>query len=99
VEGELMNRIQELVWQAGAPFVIMGFGFLLALVGLADDWYQHEIVGFSPALESFYAPVHLMIFSGVIVAAVGYLWGIVRINSSVMRSRLTLERSPRSAKP
>jgi hypothetical protein len=76
----------------------MGFGFLLALIGLADDWYQHEIVGFSPALESFYAPVHLMIFGGVIVAALGYLWGLAKINSSIGRASATLEKTPRSAK-
>jgi len=69
---------------------VMGLGFLLAIVGLADDWYQHEIVGFSPALESFYTPVHLMIFSGVIVAALGYLWGLVRVISSTRPAEAAL---------
>lgn len=64
----------------------MGIGFLLALVGLGDDWYQHDIVGFPPALESFYAPVHLLILFGVIVAAIGYLWGVLRVVSSVRRA-------------
>lgn len=77
----MIDRIQEIARRAGGSFVVMGFGFLLALIGLADDWYQHEIVGFSPALESFYAPVHLMIFSGVIVAALGYLWSLAKMRS------------------
>lgn len=82
-----MERIAEIARRAGGPFVVMGLGFLLAFAGLGDDWYQHEIVGFSPALESFYAPVHLLIFFGVIVAALGYLWGLLRVNSSIRPSR------------
>jgi len=92
-------RIEEIVRRAGVSFVMMGFGFLMALVGLADDWYQHEIVGFSPALESFYAPVHLVIFSGVIVAAVGYLWSLAKVSSSIGRAYVTLDKTPRTARP
>jgi len=95
----MMDRIQEIARRAGGPFVVMGFGFLLALVGLAEDWYQHEIVGFSPGLESFYAPVHLMIFSGVIVAGLGYLWGLAKVNSSIGRAYTALEKTPSSARP
>ena len=89
-----MAIIPEIVRRAGTPFVVMGLGFLVAFVGLADDWYQHEIVGFSTALESFYAPVHLAIFSGVIVAALGHIWGLSRIVSSVRRSETVLAASP-----
>ena len=64
---------------------MMGLGFILAFAGLGDDYYQHEIVGWSPALESFFAPVHLLIFGGVVVAALGYLWGLLRISSSIRR--------------
>ena len=95
----MMERIQEIARRAGGPFVVMGFGFLLALIGLAGDWYQHEIVGFSPALESFYAPIHLMIFSGVIVAAIGYLWGLAKVNSSIGRAYAALEKTLSSARP
>jgi hypothetical protein len=95
----MSERIQEIARRAGGSFVITGFGFLLALIGLADDWYQHEILGFSPALESFYAPVHLMIFGGVIVAGFGYLWSLARVNSSIGRARATLEKTPSRAKP
>jgi len=92
----MIERIKEIVRREGVSFVVMGFGFLLALVGLADDWYQHEILGFSPALESFYAPVHLMIFSGVLVAGLGYLWGFARVNSSIGRAYATLDKTPPS---
>lgn len=95
----MSERILEIARRAGVSFVVMGFGFLLALVGLADDWYQHEIVGFSPALESFYAPVHLMIFGGVIIAAFGYLWSLVRLNSSIGRTQAALEKPRNLAEP
>jgi len=95
----MMGRIEETARRAGVSFVVMGFGFLLAMVGLADDWYQHEIVGFSPALESFYAPVHLMIFSGVIVAALGYLWSLAKVSSSIRRAYATLDKTPCTARP
>lgn len=95
----MIDRIQEIARRAGGSFVVMGFGFLLALIGLTDDWYQHEIVGFSPALESFYAPVHLMIFSGVIVAALGYLWSLAKVNSSIGRTYAALEKTAGSARP
>ena len=86
----VMALISEIVRRAGTPFVVMGLGFLVAFVGLADDRYQHEIVGFSTAPESFYAPVHLAIFSGVIAPALGYLWGLSTIVSSVRRSETVL---------
>jgi len=95
----MTERIQEIARRAGGSFVVMGLGFLLALIGLADDWYQHEIARFSPALESFYAPVHLMIFSGVIVAALGYLWSLAKVNSSIGREHAALEKTPSSARP
>jgi hypothetical protein len=80
-----MRRIGEIAQRARGHFVVMGLGFILAFAGLGDDYYQHEIVGWSPALESFFAPVHLLIFGGVVVAALGYLWGLLRISSSIRR--------------
>lgn len=94
-----MGQITEILRRVGGPFVLMGVGFLLAFVGLGDDWYQHEVVGFSPALESFYAPVHLLIFGGVIVAALGYVWGLVRLVSSMRRIDEALATSFSLTKP
>ncbi len=74
-----MTRIAEIARRAGGPFALMGLGFLLAFAGLAGDFYEHEIAGFSPELESFFAPVHLLIFGGVVLAALGFLWGLLRI--------------------
>ena len=79
----MMAGFVETLRRAGGPFVMMGFGFLMAFVGLAGDYYQHEIAGFSPALESFFAPIHVVIFSGVVVAALGFLWGLLRVAFSV----------------
>ncbi len=61
----------------------MGVGFALAFAGLAGDFYEHEIAGFSPELESFFAPVHLLIFGGIAVAALGFLWGLLRIRAAI----------------
>jgi len=74
-----VTRIGGVLRRAGGPFYLMGFGFLMAFGGLAGDYYEHEIAGFSPALESFFAPVHVVIFSGIAVAALGFLWGLLRI--------------------
>ena len=78
-----MTRIGETARRAGGPFLLMGLGFLLAFAGLAGDFYEHEIAGFSPELESFFAPVHLLIFSGIVVAALGFLWGLIRIAAAL----------------
>ncbi len=78
-----MANVTRILKQAGGPFVLMGLGFLLAFAGLAGDYYQHEIAGFSPALESFFAPIHVVIFAGVVVAALGFLWGLLRVAFSV----------------
>jgi len=59
----------------------MGIGFVLAFAGLAGDFYEHEIAGFSTELESFFAPVHMLIFSGIAVAALGFLWGLIRLST------------------
>ena len=74
-----MTRICDVIRRAGGPFLLMGVGFLLAFGGLAGDFYQHEIAGFSVELESFFAPVHMFIFIGIAVAALGFLWGLIRI--------------------
>ena len=74
-----MVGFARIIKRAGGPFLLMGLGFSLAFAGLAGDYYEHEIAGFSPALESFFAPVHLVIFGGVTVAALGFLWGLLRV--------------------
>ena len=74
-----MTRIVNLMRRAGGPYLLMTAGFVLAFAGLGGDYYEHEIAGFSPALESFFAPVHVMIFTGIIVAALGFLWGMIRV--------------------
>ena len=47
----------------------------VCVTGLVGDLYQHEIVGFSPELESIYAPVHLLIFGGIGITGLGFLLG------------------------
>jgi len=65
-----MATIARILRRAGGPFILMGAGFFLAFAGLAGDYYQHEIAGFSVALESFFAPVHVMIFAGTVAGLV-----------------------------
>ena len=61
--------------QLGLSFLVMGGGLALGIAGLAGDFYQHEIAGFSPELESIYAPVHLLIFGGIGLTGLGFLIG------------------------
>ena len=59
----------------GLAFFVMAGGLGLSLVGLAWDYYGHEIAGFSPELESLLAPPHLAIFGGILLTAFGFLIG------------------------
>jgi len=54
----------------------MTIGFGAAVAGLGGDFYEHEIAGFSPALESMLAPVHLLIFGGIALFGLGLLLGL-----------------------
>ena len=61
--------------QLGLAFLVMGGGLAVGMAGLVGDFYQHEIAGFSPELESIYAPVHLLIFGGIGLTGLGFLLG------------------------
>lgn len=61
----------------GLAFIVLFIGLTMSVVGLAGDFYEHEIVGLSPALESIFAPVHLLIFGGIAVAGLGFLSGAI----------------------
>ncbi len=64
------------IWkQLGLAFLVMGGGLAIAITGLVGDFYQHEIAGFSPELESIYAPVHLLILGGIGLTGLGFLLG------------------------
>lgn len=62
--------------QMGNAFWVMAAGLGAAVVGLAGDFYQHEIVGASADLESMFAPVHLLIFGGIALFGLGFLLGL-----------------------
>jgi len=57
----------------GLAFLVMLGGLGLAFVGLASDFYQHEIVGLDPGDESLLSPVHLAIFIGIAITGLGFL--------------------------
>jgi len=66
-----------MVWRRlGMAFWVMAAGLGVAVAGLAGDFYQHEIVGFSADLETMFAPVHLMIFGGIALFGLGFLLGL-----------------------
>ena len=81
------------VWmQLGLAFLVMGGGLAIAITGLVGDFYQHEIAGFSPELESIYAPVHLLIFGGIGLTGLGFLlgaFGLRREGHSPLRMLVT----------
>jgi hypothetical protein len=59
----------------GLAFFVMAGGLGLSLLGLAWDFYEHEIAGAPPELESILAPPHLAIFGGIAITALGFLIG------------------------
>ena len=63
----------------GGPLALVGAGLALAVLGLAWDFYEHEIAAVPVELESFFAPVHVMIFAGVVLAVLAYLWSLGRM--------------------
>lgn len=63
----------------GLAFVVMAAGLAASVAGLAGDFYEHEIAGFSPELESIFAPVHLLIFGGIGVTALGFLLALLAL--------------------
>ncbi len=60
----------------GAAFWVMAAGLAAATAGLAGDFYEHEIAGFSADLETIFAPVHLLIFGGIALFGLGFLLGV-----------------------
>lgn len=58
----------------GGPMTTMGTGLLVAYAGFAADFYKHEIEKASAELESVFSPVHLPIFVGMMITALGFLW-------------------------
>ena len=57
----------------GFAFVVMAAGLGAGFVGLAWDFYNHEIVGLSPATESLLSPAHVMIFVSIPIVGLGFL--------------------------
>jgi len=57
----------------GLAFLVLLGGLGLASVGLAGDFYQHEVVGLDPGDESLLSPIHLAIFLGSAVTGLGFL--------------------------
>ncbi len=53
----------------------MAGGLTASVLGFAGDFYEHEIAGFSPELESIYAPIHLLILGGIALTGLGFLIG------------------------
>lgn len=68
--------IARWMWKRlGLAFFVMAAGLASSLVGLAWDFYGHEIVGVSADLESIYAAPHLLIFGGIGLTAFGFVLG------------------------
>ncbi len=61
--------------QLGLAFLVMAGGLTASVSGFVGDFYEHEIAGFSPELESIYAPIHLLVFGGIALTGLGFLIG------------------------
>lgn len=69
--------IGRAVWRRlGVSFLVMAAGLATGVVGLAWDFYNHVIVGLSPATESLLAPAHLMIFGAIPLTGLGFVMAL-----------------------
>ncbi len=55
---------------------LMGLGLGTSGTGLAWDFYVHEIAKEAGAVESIFATPHLVIFAGIGIIALGFLWAL-----------------------
>ncbi len=78
--GQRATVVAHRLWKRlGLAFLVMAAGLGMSGLGLVADFYQHEIAGFSPELESILAPVHLLIFGGIGLTGLGFLLGAVSL--------------------
>jgi hypothetical protein len=61
---------------------VMGFGLLSSGIGLAWDYYVHEIAKDVHTVESIFAPPHIPIFAGIMITGLGFLWALARLRVS-----------------
>src|SRR2546428_3032914 len=64
-------------WRAAMG--LMGLGLGTSGVGLAWDFYVHEIVRDVGEVESIFATPHLVIFAGLGITALGFLQSIIAV--------------------
>jgi len=62
-------------WRAAMG--LMGLGLGTSGVGLAWDFYVHEIVRDVGEVESIFATPHLVIFAGLGITALGFLLSLI----------------------
>src|SRR5438309_11993062 len=64
-------------WRAAMG--LMGLGLGTSGVGLAWDFYVHEIVRDVGEVESIFATPHLIIFAGLGITALGFLLSLIAV--------------------
>src|SRR5438445_12677072 len=64
-------------WRAAMG--LMGLGLGTSGVGLAWDFYVHEIVRDVGGVESIFTTPHLVIFAGLGITALGFLMSIIAV--------------------
>src|SRR5947199_4993231 len=64
-------------WRAAMG--LMGLGLGTSGVGLAWDFYVHEIIRDVGEVESIFATPHLVIFAGLGITALGFLLSLVSV--------------------
>jgi len=70
-------RVAIARWRAAMG--LMGLGLGTSGVGLAWDFYVHEIARDVGEVESIFATPHLVIFAGLGITALGFLLSLVSV--------------------
>ena len=68
--------VRRFLQRIGGPMATIGAGLVVAYAGFAADFYVHEIERAVSEVETIWAPVHVPIFLGMGITAIGFLWAL-----------------------
>jgi len=75
----LVNVPRFAITRWRAAMGLMGSGLATSGIGLAWDFYVHEVARDAGEVESIFATPHLVIFAGIGITALGFLVSLVGV--------------------